>query len=137
MSLSTQGLGELDYFSPDIVFNNTALPNGAGTTSSAFKFGGSLLGSEIVGVADTEITLATAQTLVYALTTCDTYAGSFTADSTIVTKTHANSPIATGTELFRFAGNTNTKLWAKVVVTTTDNQSSDKHTVSIQRVPNC
>jgi len=133
MTLLTQTVGAKQNFAPDYIFNNAALANGGSTTSSAFRLGGALLGAEVVGYADTEITIASAQTIVYALHTSDTYAGSYTLSDTIVTKTAGT--IANGAELFRFAGNTGTKLWAKVVCTTTADQSLDKHTVILERVP--
>ena len=133
MTLLTQTLGDKQCFDPDYIFDNAALANGGATTSAAFEFGGDLLGQEIVGYADTEITIASPQTIIYTLTTSDTYGGSYTLSDTIVTK--SVSTIASGTELFRFAGNTKTKKWAKVVCTTTADQSLDKHTVILESVP--
>lgn len=133
MSLLTEAIGARCVFDPDYVFDAAALPNATTATSSAFKIGGALLGLEIVGIAGTEITIASEQTITYALHTSDTEGGSFTLSDTIVVLT--TGTVALGAEMFRFAGNTNTKQWGKIVVTTTANQSSDTHTVQLERVP--
>lgn len=132
MSLTTEGFGSKSYFYADYIFKNTALANAGTVTSSEFEFGGSMAGTEVVVVADTEIVVASAQTITYTIVTADASGGSF--DKTEVTKVFTAGTIAAGTELLRYASNTETEVYAKLVAVTTADQSADKHTATIRLI---
>lgn len=130
MSLLTEAIGSKSYFYSDYIFKNAALPNATTATSSEFQFGGTQAGLEVVVVADTEITVAGGQTITYAIVTADVSGGSF--NLTEVSKVLPAATYAAGTELFRYACNTETEVFAKLTCVTTADQSDDKHTATIR-----
>ena len=131
MSLLTEGFGSKSYFAPDYIFKDVVLANADTTTSAEFAIGGTLAGLEIVGKATTEITVASTQTITYNLVTADVSGGSF--NTTHVMKVIPAGTYASGTELFRYVPNTECEVWCKVTCVTSADQSSDKHTVVIER----
>lgn len=130
-TISSELVSDTDY-----IFEGAALPNATSATSSVFKVGGSQAGIEIVGKAGTEIVVADGETLTYDLYTSTASDSGFTLKETV--KQYAPSgdstTIALGTEMFRYVPGTDVDVWGKITVTASDDQSSDTHTVQIEKI---
>lgn len=115
-------------FAPDAVFDATALGNAAAITSSAFKFGGSQSGVQLNILANTAISIADTKAITVSLLTDTAEDGSFATEKVLFTVTAATTPEtwAIGDTIVKYVSTEEDLQWAKVKVTTTADESSEK-----------
>lgn len=134
-TLATGTIGAELYSDTDLIYDGFTMPNNTSNTTTAFPFGNTLHGLELVGTVDTAISLADTTTLTFAVLTSDSSTGTFTVADTVYTTTASGATtIAAGTELFRYVADSEQETWYQVRVTTTDTQQSGTFTVYINSV---
>lgn len=106
----------------DYLFDNITFPANTTTTGSAHLVGGTQGELEIVvAVGDTNIVITDTKVVTVSLTASATEGGSFTALTTLYTKTASGATTLTaGTVLGRYIVKPSDPLWAKAVAVSND-----------------
>ena len=134
-TLSSSTIGAELYSDTDLIYDGYTIPNNTNNTSDAFLFGNTLHGLELVGKADTDITVADTKNFKFEVLTSDTETGSFASVDTVYDLTSSGGDtITAGTELFRYVANSDQKTWYQVKVTSTETGESGTFTVYIASV---
>jgi len=120
----------------DSVFDAQALPNATTVTSSAFKFGKSQSGVELVVSANTNISIADSKQLKVEILYDTADDGSFASSKVVYDVTASGSAVtfAVNDVISATVPDKAIETWAKVKVTTTANESSEKIDAFIYRV---
>lgn len=119
----------------DYLLNGVTVPQNTTTTGSACLVGGARAQLELVAIVNSTISLADTKVLTVNLTASATEGGSFTALTTLYTKTASGATtLAAGTELGRYVVKPSDLLWAKGVLVTTDSAATGKIDLYVRKI---
>ena len=109
----------------DYIFKDVSLENAGASTSSAFRMGGTHAGIEVKIQAATEIVIAATKTITIEINVDDAEDGSFATN--VFSKVLAPQTIAIDDIIAKYIPDVELEeMFAKVVITTDDDQSLDK-----------